>query len=74
VIKPISPTIVEEKNLMTEELDVDMQGETQNPSTKKNPTQKLGLGTEKPHVEPNEEDDEIMKFDEVQYHVAEPTQ
>jgi hypothetical protein len=36
--------------------------------------QQIGLGTEQPQVEPNEEDDERTESDEVQHHVAEPTQ
>jgi hypothetical protein len=41
VIEPVSPMIVEEQVLAIEEMDVDTWGETQNPSTEKNPCNKL---------------------------------
>jgi hypothetical protein len=58
---------VEEKdqqNPVTKEMDIDLWRETQNPSTKKNPTHKTGLGTTLPQEKLNEEDDERTESNE----------
>jgi len=43
---------------MTEAMDIDLQGEQENPSIEKTPTQQNGLGKTQPREKLNEEDDE----------------
>jgi hypothetical protein len=62
VTESVSLTIVEEQEqqiLATEEMNIDMWGEKQNPSTEKKPTQQIGLGTTHPHVQLIKEYDEL---------------
>jgi hypothetical protein len=59
VVELVSPIIIEEKdqkNLTTEEMDINPQSELQNPSTNKNYTHQDGLGETQPQEQLNEED------------------
>jgi len=81
VIEPVSPTIIEEQDLVTEETDVDTQGEKKNPIIYKNLMKKIELCTKKPKVPQIQEDDERKESDEPREHaervqqcIADPTQ
>jgi hypothetical protein len=74
VIELVSPTLVEEKHVLTiEEMEIDTQGEIRNPCMEQNLMQQIGIGITQLQVETNKEDDERTKSYETQQLVVDPT-